>query len=118
MSLQTRAKFFGTHFLHSYLSELGLIGEWQYISYENTFTTFTGYQFDAKFWRCELSSYRSTLYFSFWVSPEQYCGDLAAIMILTWMPTLTTQKQQFNLGRYFAGIGLLQNDSLTKYSEY
>ena len=28
MSLQTRAKFFNvTHFLHSYLSELGVIGE-------------------------------------------------------------------------------------------
>ena len=27
MSLQTRARFFATHFLHSYLSELGIIGE-------------------------------------------------------------------------------------------
>ena len=27
MSLQARAKFFGTHFLHSFLSELGLSGE-------------------------------------------------------------------------------------------
>jgi hypothetical protein len=27
MSLQTRAKFFGTHFLHSYVSDIGLSGE-------------------------------------------------------------------------------------------
>ena len=53
MSLQTQAKFFGTHFLHSYLSELGLIGEWQFKLWKNVCNIFRlPWQFDARFWRC------------------------------------------------------------------
>ena len=50
MTLQTRAKFFGTHFLHSYVSEIGLhiVANGNLYS-EKTFATFTGYQFDVKF---------------------------------------------------------------------
>jgi hypothetical protein len=31
MSLQTQANFIGTHFLHSYVSNIGLSGKWQFI---------------------------------------------------------------------------------------
>ena len=35
MSLQTRANFFGIHWWYSFVNDIGLIGEWQFILREN-----------------------------------------------------------------------------------
>jgi hypothetical protein len=76
MSLQTRAMLFGTHFLHRQhvsgvrlrrLTVYSMEQRWQHFQH-------------CLMWTILLASNRSKLYFSLWVSPEQYRGDLTATL--------------------------------------